>query len=222
MLDKFSVSISSISMGLCLSHKSVYGHEYAPFGSLQNLIDTKKSDEFGLKLRVKMCLDAIKGIVYLHTNGILHRDIKPDNILVFSLDLSCTDVINAKLTDFGSARNVNLLMTNMTFTKGIGTPKYMAPEILQKQKYKESADVYSFAMTMYEIFIWGEAFPREMFRYPWEVVNFITGGRRLDKPANMDNALFKIVSDSWRNNSNERNDACKIEKSLGEYYLSLN
>ncbi|ELP90986.1 Hypothetical protein EIN_279730, partial [Entamoeba invadens IP1] len=47
-------------------------------------------------------------------------------------------------------------------------------------------------------------------------------GRRLDKPANMDNALFKIVSDSWRNNSNERNDACKIEKSLGEYYLSLN
>ena len=77
-------------------------------------------------------LDAAKGIQYLHENGILHRDIKPDNFLVISLD---ENLVNAKLTDFGSARNFNLLMTNMTFTKGVGTPKYMAPEILFKEKY---------------------------------------------------------------------------------------
>ncbi|ELP91133.1 protein serine/threonine kinase, putative, partial [Entamoeba invadens IP1] len=52
-------------------------------------------------------------------------------ILVISLDLN--EKVNAKLTDFGSARNVNMLMTNMTFTKVIGTPVYMALDILNKK-----------------------------------------------------------------------------------------
>ena len=58
-------------------------------------------------------LDAARGLEYLHTNGILHRDIKPNTVLVFSLEEVLT--VNGKLTDFGSARKVNLLMTNMTF-----------------------------------------------------------------------------------------------------------
>ena len=54
--------------------------------------------------------------------------VKPDTFLDFALD-EVADVIgvDVKPTDFGSSRNVNMLMTNMTFTKGIGTPTYMAP-----------------------------------------------------------------------------------------------
>ena len=60
-------------------------------------------------------LDAAKSLGYLHNNT-LHRDVKQDNILVFSF----VEVLaaNWKQTDFGSSRNVNMLMTNMTFTKG--------------------------------------------------------------------------------------------------------
>ena len=54
--------------------------------------------------------------------------------------------INGKITDFGSSRNLNLMMTNMTFTKGIGTPKYMAPEVLNREHYKKPADIFSFAL----------------------------------------------------------------------------
>ena len=94
----------------------------------------------------KVLHDASGGLEDLHKNGILNRDIELDNVLVFSLD----EVIgvNGKLTDFLNALNVNLLMTNMTFTKGIGTPTYMAPQVLNKEKYKKAADVYSFDVTM--------------------------------------------------------------------------
>ena len=125
--------------------------EYAPCGSLADAI--KKRDEPSERMKAKLMLDAAKGLAYLHENGILHRDIKPDNVLVFSLDKVIA--VNGKLTDFGSSRNINLLMTNMTFTKGIGTPVYMAPEVLNKEKCKKAADVYSFGVTMYEAFKWG-------------------------------------------------------------------
>ena len=67
--------------------------------------------------------------------------------------------VNAKLTDFGSSRNINTLMTNLTFTKGVGTPKYMAPEILNKDHYKKQSDIYSFAVVMLEVMVWKDVYP---------------------------------------------------------------
>ena len=43
-------------------------------------------------------------------------------------------IVNGKLTDFGSSRNINMMMTNMTFTKGIGTQTYMSTKITQQEK----------------------------------------------------------------------------------------
>ncbi|ELP85861.1 serine/threonine protein kinase, putative [Entamoeba invadens IP1] len=141
MLDKFrSEYIVHFYGAVFIPNKVCMVTEFAQYGSLQKLMKHKTSDEVDMILRIKMMLDASRGILYLHENCILHRDIKPGNLLVFSLNLN--DKVNAKLTDFGSARNVNMLMTNMTFTKGIGTPTYMAPEVLNKEHYKKPADVY--------------------------------------------------------------------------------
>ncbi|ELP92305.1 protein serine/threonine kinase, putative, partial [Entamoeba invadens IP1] len=186
--------------------------EFAEYGSLQDLIKHKKSDDIDMKLRVKMLLDAARGILYLHENGILHRDIKPDNILVFSIELN--DGVDAKLTDFGSARNVNLLITNMTFTKGIGTPKYMAPEILNKQHYKKPADVFSFAITMYECFGWTDAYPKQSFTYAWDIVDFVVNGKRLPQPKNIDNNIYKIINEAWDDDVNKRSQIKNIIISL--------
>ena len=87
--------------------------EFAPCGSLLDSI--LKRPEPSHRVKARLMLDAAKGLAYLHSNGILHWDLKPDNVLVFSLD----DVIgvNGKMTDFGSSRNVNILLTSMTLTK---------------------------------------------------------------------------------------------------------
>ncbi|ELP84382.1 protein serine/threonine kinase, putative [Entamoeba invadens IP1] len=215
MLDKFrSDYITHFYGAVFIRSKECMITEFALFGSLKDVLKHKTSEEIDIKLRVKYCLDASKGILYLHENGILHRDIKPDNLLVFSLDMN--DKVNAKLTDFGSARNVNMLMTNMTFTKGVGTPKYMAPEILNKQKYKKSADVYSFAMTMFEIVNWEEAFQKSdvRFKYAWDIADFISAGKRLVIPNQVPNVLSTLITKCWDQDLQQRIEIQEIYQTL--------
>ena len=146
-------------------------------------------------IKAKLMLDTAKGLTYLHTNGILHLDIKPDNVLVFSLDEIIT--VNGKRTDFGSIRNVNTLMTNMTFTKGVGTPTYMAPEVLNKEKYKKPADIYSFGVMIYECFKWGAAYPKDLFRFPWDVMDFVNSKNQLARPETMRDDVYRLVMRCW-------------------------
>ncbi|ELP86692.1 protein kinase, putative, partial [Entamoeba invadens IP1] len=203
MLDKFRSEFVVHFYGAVFARNKVcMVTEFATYGSLQDLMKHKTSNEIDMKLRVKICLDAAKGISYLHENGILHRDIKPDNILVFSLET--IEKVNAKLTDFGSSRNVNLLMTNMTFTKGIGTPTYMAPEVLKKEKYKMSADIFSFGVTIYECVGWCEAYPKDEFKFPWKIAEFVISGKRVNKNPSMSDNIFNIISECWKQDMNNR------------------
>ena len=201
MLDKFRCNFIVHFYGACfIPNHNMMVKEFAPCGSLMDCITKKNEPSYNIK--TKLMLDAARGIEYLHNNGILHRDIKPDNVLVFSLDENIT--ANGKLTDFGSSRNVNMLLTNMTFTKGIGTPAYMAPEILNKERYKKAADVYSFGVMMYECFAWRQAFPQTRFKYPWDIVSFVTGGKRPERPDNISAKTYDIIGDCWRDDSKQR------------------
>ncbi|ELP92846.1 protein serine/threonine kinase, putative [Entamoeba invadens IP1] len=219
MLDKFrSEYIVHFYGAVFIPSKVCMVTEFASYGSLQDLMKHKTSSEIDMKMRVKMMLDSAKGMLYLHQNGILHRDIKPDNFLVCSI--SEKDKVNAKLTDFGSARNVNMLMTNMTFTAGIGTPKYMAPEILKCEKYKETSDMYSFAITMYECFQWTEAYPKTFFNYPWKIAEFVTAGKRLEKPEMIRQELYNIITSCWGQNPRERCSSSEVVEQL-KLYLGI-
>merc|ERR1712000_630241 len=82
------------------------------------------------------------GVAYLHQKKLIHRDLKSQNLLV-------NDLWQCKVADFG------ISTVNPTITRAmtcIGTPVYMAPEVLSKNKYSEKADVYSFGIVLAEIF----------------------------------------------------------------------
>ncbi|ELP86082.1 protein serine/threonine kinase, putative [Entamoeba invadens IP1] len=218
MLDKFRCEyIVAFYGAVFIPSKVCMVTEFAPFGSLQDLMRKRSKKDVQLSLRLKMMCDACKGILYLHENGILHRDIKPDNTLICSMSLN--EKVNAKLTDFGSSRNVNLMMTNMTFTKGIGTPTYMAPEVLKNEKYTKSADVYSFAITMFEVFGWQDAYNQDIFKFPWKIAEFVTSGQRPERLDDIPLSVFVLIECAWGRVPKERISIQKLVVELDKIAL---
>ena len=111
-------------------------------GSVDDVIDQKR-DNLPPSLRMKLLIDAAKGVVYLHERNVIHRDLKPSNFLV-------DENWNCKVADLGVSTIKPALTKTLTV---VGTPVYMAPEILLNRKYSESCDVYSFGIMMGEIFL---------------------------------------------------------------------
>ncbi|ELP87138.1 tyrosine protein kinase, putative [Entamoeba invadens IP1] len=213
MLDKFRCDYLVHFYGaVFIPNKVCMVTEFAQYGSLQDLINHKLSSEIDMKLRLKLLVDASEGISYLHEAGILHRDIKPDNILVFSLENSSK--ANAKITDFGSSRNINLLMTNMTFTAGIGTPKFMSPEVLNRQKYSKGADVYSFAITMLWCITWTDPFPQTVYHYAWSIADDISAGKRPQTLNLLSHNTKSIIEKAWQQDEHKRSSIQQVRSEL--------
>ena len=84
-------------------------------------------------------------IAYLHSKKIVHRDIKLENVLMASLDI---DNFKAKLADFGFSK----MFDNQNLNQMLGSPLYMAPEIIKKQVYDEKVDIWSTGVLLYILF----------------------------------------------------------------------
>ena len=130
-------------------------------GTLASLCDYSGRIE-SEELACKLIHQVIKAVRYLHMNGVLHSDIKPDNIVV---DRPNVDVLNTsktpivKLCDFGLAKKVPDVkyfkythdVHKVPFTGVCGTPGYIAPELLQRQPYGIGADMWSIGIILYEL-----------------------------------------------------------------------
>jgi serine/threonine protein kinase len=77
----------------------------------------------------------------MHTKNIVHRDIKPENILMESME-----DLSVKLTDFGFATYFD---DNDLLDEVLGSPIYMPPEIVMRQKYDSKVDVWSAGIVAY-------------------------------------------------------------------------
>ena len=106
---------------------------------LNNYIHNNIINEKDTKFIIRQIIEAIK---YIMDNNIVHRDLKPHNILI---NKSTKEI---KICDFGFAKEFkDTLLTDTV----CGSPLYMAPELLQNQKYNIKSDIWSLGIIMYEI-----------------------------------------------------------------------
>lgn len=93
---------------------------------------------------LKMAIDAVQGMLYLHSQepAIVHRDLKSVNIL-------CSTTYGCKVGDFGLSRRYNKDIDALTTI--VGTPFWLAPEIIRNESYGSAADVYSFGIVLTEL-----------------------------------------------------------------------
>lgn len=85
------------------------------------------------------------GLNYLHTQNITHRDLKPENILLVSEDINNFDI---KIADLGFAAHFEK-DTGMDLV--LGTPLYMAPELVKRERYSEKVDVWSLGCITFQL-----------------------------------------------------------------------
>lgn len=133
--------------------------ELVPDGSLRTLLRQRSTGQgWTLGLGVDLVRQAAEGLAYAHAQGMVHRDIKPDNLLLQRLALperpnyvGLAERYQLKISDFGLARLVDdageLTVTGMV----MGTPTYMSPEQCQGAALDGRSDLYSLGVVLYEV-----------------------------------------------------------------------
>lgn len=127
--------------------------EYANYGDLEKLIKflSKRSLKIQRKVSWSIFAQIIDGLEYLQSKKIIHRDIKPANILLSRFYSNEQTLILIKIADFSLS---HILKNKNDFVQDrivVGTPYYMAPEIIKKEKYSYSVDIWSTGVLMYEL-----------------------------------------------------------------------
>jgi len=117
--------------------------EYAPHSDLRKYTAT-----LGPKLPIDLAelflLQSSEALGFVHKAGVVHRDLKPDNILVINQK-------ECRLADFGVAVLPGEESSLEELRQGVGTMDYMAPEVLDGTGYDRRSDVYALAVTFYEL-----------------------------------------------------------------------
>ncbi|KAI7901787.1 kinase-like domain-containing protein [Cokeromyces recurvatus] len=130
--------------------------EYCSMGDMHDLIkETYQCRGMSEDVILHFLKQFASALKYLHDHDLIHRDIKPKNILLVS-PLNHTILPDIKLADFGFAK---ILPKTCLANSVCGSPLYMAPEILNRQHYDAKVDLWSLGVVIYELMFGHTLFP---------------------------------------------------------------
>ncbi|KAK6141763.1 hypothetical protein DH2020_024496 [Rehmannia glutinosa] len=134
-------------IGYCSeSENKLLVYEYMPKGSLENHLFRKGVQLMPWAIRMRIAVDVAKGLSFLHSldANVIYRDLKASNVLLDS-------EFNAKLSDFGLAREGPKGDRTHVSTRVVGTRGYAAPEYIATGHLTPKSDVYSFGVVLLEL-----------------------------------------------------------------------
>ena len=177
--------------GVCLEagHYSMI-MEYMPKGSLYKILHDQSEELTWNPLRWTIALNIAQGLSYLHSQKIIHRDLKSLNILL-------NENYQAKICDFGLSKiklESNSINTKQTI---IGTTRWIAPELFLDQKLSPnySTDIYSYGMILWEIS--SRELPFKNATNEFMVGAWIMNGRQEVIPENCPKSYADIIKICW-------------------------
>ncbi|KAH0853079.1 hypothetical protein HID58_093486 [Brassica napus] len=177
--------------------------EYLPGGTLKQYLFRNRRRKLAIRVVVQLALDLSRGLSYLHSERIVHRDVKTENML---LDYQR----NLKIADFGVARVEAQNPKDMTGETG--TLGYMAPEVLDGKPYNRRCDVYSFGICLWEIYCCAMPYPDLSFADVSSAV--VRQNLRPDIPRCCPTSLSNIMKRCWDANPVKRPEMEEVVKML--------
>ena len=205
-----SGSVGGVPQLLIVTELCDYSLDYYTTGGQTGNIQGKTIPPMSESVLWAILKDVATGLTHLHSNSIVHRDLKPGNIFC--------KANNYKLGDFGISKKIE--DEPYTATSNIGSPAYMAPELLQSDgidtSYDTSVDIYSFGIIVNAL--WSKKFPYSgIFRgTPLQLLNKVhkTGLRPTieDCPA----MFSQLARRCWAGDPKSRPTATQVCQTLEE------
>ncbi|KNA08307.1 hypothetical protein SOVF_163810 [Spinacia oleracea] len=184
--------------------------EYMAGGSLRKYLHQQEPHSVPHDLVLKLALDIARGMQFLHSQGILHRDLKSENLLL-------DNEMCVKVADFG----ISCLETQIGSAKGFtGTYRWMAPEMIREKHHTKKVDVYSFGIVLWEILT--ALVPFDDMTPEQAAFAVCQKNARPQMPTECPAAFSRLIKRCWSNNPDKRPHFEEIVAILEGYWESYN
>ena len=178
--------------------------EYVPCGDFKELMD--RCGPLPVTMLSRVGADVAAGLAHAHERGIIHRDVKPRNVLL-------DDKGSPKLADFGIARALDGTTSHNRAGSYLGTAAYSSPEQLRGERVTPKSDVYSLGAALYHASVGEQPFSGNSIEVANQHIHRLPDPPR-ERGARIGKGIEAVILDCLAKNPSERPDAVRVRERL--------